>query len=82
VIAPVQAPAPPPKAPAEQFYRTHKMAEGQYLGQVAAMYKVKLPLLESYNPGVNFRRLRPGTMVRVPKTDRPWAEVSKLVDAP
>jgi len=78
-VTPPPAPAPAPKASPEQYFKLHKMAEGQLLGQVAAKYKVPLRLIESYNPDVNFRRLRPGTMVRVPKTDTPWDEVSKLL---
>jgi hypothetical protein len=55
------------------------MAEGEYGGQVALRHNVTPALLESYNPDVNFRRLRPGTQIRVPKTQRPWAEVKKLL---
>jgi len=64
--------------PADHFV-LHTMKEGELVGRVARQYNADPRLTEAYNPEVNFRRLRPGTQIRVPKSNRPWAEVKQLL---
>jgi hypothetical protein len=51
------------------------LKEGELVGRVARQYNADPKLTESYNPELNFNRLRPGTKIRVPKTKKPWSEV-------
>lgn len=82
VVAPAPAPVPEPvvaPAPAsaspDDYFVMHKLKDGEFVGRVAKSYKADPKLTESYNPELNFNRLRPGTMIRIPKTGTPWRDV-------
>jgi LysM repeat protein len=46
--------------------RTHRVASGETLSTIARQYRVGVPALQSANPTVDARRLRPGQMLVIP----------------
>lgn len=46
--------------------REHRIARGDSLGSIARRYGISTPSILKYNPGVNARRLRIGSMLMVP----------------
>jgi len=59
-ISPTNRPPPAPAA------RTHTVAAGETMAAIARKYSVSVPALQSANPTVEPRRMRPGTTLNIP----------------
>ena len=82
-VKPVPEPAAAPAAGASEadYFSVHVLKDGENLWKLAhEVYKVDYWLLQDYNKDKDFRRLRPGSRIRVPKTKKRFSEIKELLN--
>jgi hypothetical protein len=76
------APAPEPAAGGSEadYFSVHVLKDGENLWKLAHdTYKVDYWLVQDYNKDKDFRRLRPGSKIRIPKTKKRYHEIKALL---
>ena len=64
----------------DRFFKEHALKQDETLWGLATRYAVDYKQLKDYNSDKDFRRLSPGTRIRIPRTEASYAELQEQMN--
>lgn len=64
----------------DRFFSEHQLKQSETVWGLATRYAVDYQQLKDYNSDKDFRRLSPGTRIRIPRTEAPYSELQEQMN--